>query len=318
MSGFSRGFERLDEFCNALSDARDTRWHDLVSYCRPAGTSSGYDGLRLVVHDDILHFYRQGQRVAEVAYSGTRFTWKAHREYVVNLGSVSRDYPNIVAATETPRPDKDVQYRPGGVEHVIARAGSHVGPEKSFVDDLVAHNANIIDLEMGWSRGEQQQQMIDLVNLEVRDRSAKVVLWEAKVSTNDELTHPDARKPKAEDEPPYKYIFDQIDAYRKRLETTGNRAAVINAYIQSCKTLTGIHRAAGSDQSLSKDIRDIADGKITDIEVDTAPRAVVLKIKNHRDGAWSEKLNRLREKGVVVKVCHPGDLGSFDLLRESE
>lgn len=145
----------------------------LLSKWRPAGQDSGADGLRLSVRNGYLNFYRCGQSVARVSF-GRRARPRAevHIKYVAE-GATEQRYATLDCSTLTCKTFGDLQPYSGieTLEKWIRASAAYAGVEKKFVDRVLTHNADVIDLEMGLpaaSKGDTAPRM-DLVVIEPRE-----------------------------------------------------------------------------------------------------------------------------------------------------
>jgi hypothetical protein len=158
---------------NRLSDAvlgENTWLCDLLRYWRPPGDGIGNDlgrqqapqtagqseedpkCLRLAVRKGYLNFYRRGQSVAKVDVdSSEKLRARVHNKYVYGDGGKGNDYVFLTAAGVPERGTGQLTPydRITCLDKWISNANAYVGDEKRFVDDVVAWNPNVIDLEMG-------------------------------------------------------------------------------------------------------------------------------------------------------------------------
>jgi hypothetical protein len=181
----------------------------------------------------------------------------------------------------------------------IAEADTHGGAEKTLVDDLVADNPTVIDLEMGlpaWGARKTPSRM-DCVALE-RDeggRGTSIVFCEAKVIGDARLRS--RSRPE---------VVDQFDAYRRYLDEDHHRARVLAAYRETCRLLREVHGMAARlrrADPLDTSVLAAAAGRL-DIGIDPTPRLVIFSGDGHRiAGGWDGHLAKLRrDHGIPCLV----------------
>ena len=149
MPAFARSFAMktlaqwdADKPGSAISQLFD-RW------ALPGEKATSQAPLRLGLRDRYINFYVKGQSVAKLSYGLTGPKLSVHSGYVAGQSRGSErdatlqsyeDY-NAKALTDT--------VTAALVEGWIETAVTYASAEKRFIDDLVAANAGIIDLEMG-------------------------------------------------------------------------------------------------------------------------------------------------------------------------
>jgi len=199
MTKFDRKFN-VDAVEEAVHTGGNAWFRDLLIHWRPAGELQGIgqrssqsdaDHLRLAIRDGYLNFYRDGQSVAEVSFVKGKHQGKVHNKYVYGDQGSGQEYVKIIDGKYKNHDGKPLVYRDGIVHEWIHNADAYAGKEKSFVDEVVARNADVIDLEIGlpadpdlWS--EKSAPRMDLATIEPCGDHYKLVLWEAKLATNPE------------------------------------------------------------------------------------------------------------------------------------
>jgi hypothetical protein len=134
----------------------------------PQQKHSGEKSLRLTLHKKYYEGWRRGSPPAEAC----------GQEVVVLTDD------KLCDATEAAR-----------VESWIATAATYSSHEKRFVDDLIAKNPNVIDMEMGLpgdnrvlnKNGKKVAPRMDLVTVVTEKGSPCLNFWEAKCADNSEL-----------------------------------------------------------------------------------------------------------------------------------
>ena len=206
MTEFQRKFDV--DCVERLLDAPENAWFgDLLKRWRPAGDCPNgnehptqADHLRLAVRNGYLNLYRAGQSVAQVRIvNKCKLQAKIHRKYV--FGKDCQPEESYVLVTDGGFSDRHGARIPYCEELLrgwirAASDNEYAKEEKSFVDDLVAQNSGVIDLEAGlpwdpdiWSKRGSRR--IDLVALEGCGHRFGLVFWEAKLVTNSEARSED-------------------------------------------------------------------------------------------------------------------------------
>lgn len=298
---FDRRFGRNPESILKLSEVPWGR-HLLGLWC-PAGSTTGRYGLRLAIRNGTLNFYRRGQSVAKVGFdragqpvadlhlayvTGQTFWGQPYARLSGDRWSCAK-FPNHLGHYGSERQ----------LQEWVERADAHRGAEKAFVDDLVANNPNVIDLEMGLpafinALGAKTAPRMDLVALELRDGRPVIVFWEAKMMENGELRSRSDPK-----------IIRQLEDYRSWLNGPGRRQEVAAAYQASCRLQVTLHSLA---RQINPDIADL--GALvrrvalsnSELGIDPAPRVVVSDLR--KDRSWIEHLHsdRLHKEGISVHL----------------
>jgi hypothetical protein len=271
---------------------------DLLKHWRPAGEVERDlgdsrtdppppDYLRLAIRHGYVSFYCGGQCVAKVTLPKGRLEAAVHNKYVGGDKDGGQAYINIARRDG----DRDVH-------RWIAEAGRFAKHEKRFVDRLVAHNADVIDLEaclpadpLLWP--DKQAPRMDLVAIERCDDHFRLAFWEAKLVTNREVRCQNG-EPK---------VIGQLQKYRKWLEK--NRELVCEAYRRACGDLVALHRIAralSNKAELGSAIVALAAQDAPKLCVDTKPRLVIDDRKKNQSFTQNDHLAKLRERGLHVQV----------------
>jgi hypothetical protein len=310
MSTFNRQFD-VDGAEKAVHLPENTWFRDLLKYWRPAGEAAGDHRepqnepqpeavhLRLAIRDGYLNFYRAGQSVAEVRFSNGKLEGRVHNKYVYGEKGSGQKYVKITDGGFTGCDGSLVRYTDDLVRNWSLAACDYAGGEKLFVDELVAHNANVIDLEAGlpadpelWD--EKSAPRMDLVALEPCGNHWKLVFWEAKLVTN-----PEAR---CEGESPK--VIGQLDKYERWLKK--NRNTVRESYRRSCEDLVKLHAIA---KSLCPDKADLGAGIVmvdgqdpSELCLDRQPRLIIDDTHKNASFTAHGHLKKLRNLGVHVHM----------------
>lgn len=267
-------------------------WEELLIRLKPSGEELGDTGLRLAVRDGYLNFYHQGQAIAKVGFTQNNLLRSEQHVKYVFESATSQKYTKLVGDSNCiTNPDNNKEFAQYlGSETLdlwITRSKKHKGEEKTFVEQVIAANENIIDMEMGLPGSGFR---IDLVTIEEDQGQAKIVLWEAKLTS-------DTRCRSSIDQPE---VINQISKYREFLIEEKNQLEVINAYITACKVQTHICQLAG--KQVSKTIEAVAKGTLQ-LGLDTEPRLLFLhNPKNTQKDSWLPHQQKLIDKQIKLQV----------------
>lgn len=308
MSAFGRGLTKPDEeaLLRMARDAEPNWFRDLLALWTPSGSPSGPSGLRLAVRNGYLNFYRRGQSVARVAVGrdGRPFA-QTHVKYAYGPERIEQAYARLRDERIERRGLPTLPYEGpatlsgwiDAIEGGGSGAGSHrgwVGEEKDAVDQTIAGNPEIIDLEMGLPAepGSRSAYRMDVVALERSPEGPRVVFWEAKLIADPRLRSRDKKTGALK-------VVNQLQQYARYVEDEGRRAAVGAAYAETCRLLVRLHSAAaefGPAPQLDDIVRQAAASKGS-LAVDPRPRLVVFDA-GQASRALVEAVNALWAGGV--------------------
>jgi hypothetical protein len=190
--------------------------------------------LRLAIRNGYINFYRGGQSVAKIDGSSGRLQAQIHNKYVHGEKGTGQTYITLMSAGLPTRRQAGCGKE---LEAWVANANKHVGPEKRFVDRIVARNPDTIDLEMAlpnYSK-ERETPRMDLVALEPAGNRWRIVFWEAKLVD-------DARARCRGDAPPK--VVDQLTKYTSWLRHANHSELVAGAYQNTCRLLVEFRELA--------------------------------------------------------------------------
>ena len=307
MTKFKRKFD-VDCVEQLLDEPENAWFGDLLKCWRPAGddpngnenpTQAGH--LRLAVRNEYLSFYRAGQSVAKVRIiDKCKLQAKIHRKYV--FGKDCQGEEDYVVVTDGGFSDQHGARVPYCEELLRGwiRAASdkkYAKKEKCFVDNLVAKNPSVIDLEAGlpWDRDiwkKKSAKRIDLVTIEPCGDLYRLVFWEAKLVTNKETRSRTVPQ-----------VFGQMENYGCWLAK--HHDEVREAYQHTCKVLARLHAIAKAHYSVT----DLGDAIVTvagqdgpQLGIDTRPRLIISD--EDKSAAFIEHghLDKLREQGFQVHM----------------
>jgi hypothetical protein len=277
---------------NQLPEENPEWWKDLLQRLKPAGEELGDYGLRLAVRENYLNFYHKGQAVAKVGFNQKRELYlELHIKYVFPDAKTQKyvrltgNESNII----NPENENDSTDYLGSstLNDWTDRASKYEGDEKNFVEDIIAANDNVIDMEMGLPGSGYR---IDLVSLERHDdNSAHVVFWEAKLTT-------DKRCRTNSDSPE---VLKQLQRYRAFLTNPDRQQQLKEAYVKACK----VHvKVVKKEESVAPIIREVAKGTLK-LAIDSEPRLLIYnKDSEPKPNSWLRHQGKLRKNDVKMQI----------------
>jgi hypothetical protein len=284
---FERCLKGWEAFEKAATSVESHWFKDLLSLWRPSGQSSGPDGLRVAIRNGYLNFYRLGQSVSRVYCVSGDLAADVHYKYigVEPLPGMSKSpYLRLTKEGVFFRNTFVASYE--GLSTLlqwIAVAGGekYAGDEKSIVDELVAQNDNVVDLEMALPAraGSKSAVRMDLVAIE----DGTVVFWEVKTVDDSRI------RCKAEfEEDKFPEVLKQLSNYRVFLEEHSHVRQVESAYRHAAKLLVKLRALAdkiGPALALGSSIIDASQADTLAVELQAALVVVDLPADNKR--AWT-------------------------------
>jgi hypothetical protein len=263
-----------------------------------------FQHLRVAFRRNYMNFYCGGQSIAMVNFGRDGLQAKIHKKYVygckgAELDSVKSD-PNVKLTS------KGIQeLSTGGLvpccspQEWITNANSKIGHEKRFVDLIVAHNPDVMDLEMGLPAYSDvpNAPRIDLVALEPHEGGKRVVFWEVKLVCDGRARCEGTELPE---------VVTQLEAYTKWLSDDVRAQEVIDAYRNNCRLLVGLHEIANSNDldigELGPGIQKVAASGETSLSVDPKPRLLIIYDRKDESFRQNQHLNKLRGAGWQVQT----------------
>lgn len=304
---FKRKLDRLDALMALPSKALPQWWIDLLDLWRPSGVPADKYGLRLAIRDGYLNFYRRGQSIAKVEFDRQGVPKAAiHIKYVDDgHGPHDQEYVGI-RGDWIHRKGKDTTPY-GGIQQLKAWIEvvdkNYAGVEKNFVDELVAANPNVIDLEMGlpaW-KVPKTAPRIDLVEIVPTSAGPSVVFWEAKLTSDGRMR---SSKEVVKDQNPE--VLEQLADYREFLGSEERVQLVVRAYENTAILIKKLRvmadQFAGEVQPLGLVITEVANGR--HLQVDCTPRLVVLH--DAKPEGWAVHEAKLRSANVAMQMVDMG------------
>lgn len=336
MSEFNRCLKHLDE----INGDVPTWWRDMLSLWAPSGQIAGDFGLRLAIRDNYLNFYRRGQSVARVEIiAGHTLRATIHHKYIPRLhdkldGATLASQPYLQlegdsilhkgAVIGRYQGPADLQKWIITINGEIDRGRGYSGAEKCWVDQIVAMNPDIIDLEMGLPACDEVTvaNRIDIVALERDDDGIKIAFWEAKLASDGRM------RSRGEVEPgKVPKVLEQLDNYNKFLSASGNEDRVVGAYKRAAEVLLKLASMPNNgpySRPLGELIQAIAKGD--SLSVDKQARLVILDKygtlfqRNERrealsKTAWAKHEAKLRQANVPMQIFVDCETPEYGLVK---
>jgi hypothetical protein len=320
MTDFNREFP-ID--CRGEAVLRESGWFsDLLRCWRPAGEAVGagcrngevsllpeckaendLKHLRVAFRDGYMNFYRGGQSIAKVSFlSQKKLQARLHNKYVYGRKEGGQAYVTLTSA-EFPEREIGRLVPYSGLDSWISNANEYVGHEKRFVDLIVAHNPNVIDLEMGLpayskAAGKNRAPRMDLVALEAKGGWWQIVFWEAK------LVDDGRARCRGSDAP--RVVVGQLADYTDWLDDEERKKRVVLAYQETCRMLVRLHAVARyvcpDIQELGSGIREVAAPGAPPLGIDCKPRLVIDNCRKDVSFEAHKHLEKLRSAPCNLQV----------------
>jgi hypothetical protein len=244
---FERCLTGWSAFDNAATSDEPHWFKDLLSLWRPSGHCSGETGLRLAIRNGYLNFYRLGQSVARVYCVSGDLRADVHYKYVLREPRPGMSKSPYLRLTQKGVSFGHTLVAPyEGISTLlqwisVAGGEKYAGDEKTIVDELVAKNDNVVDLEMAlpaWTFPKLAVRM-DLVAIE----DGKVVFWEVKTVTDSRIR---CNAEFLADKFPH--VLEQLSHYRVFLEQASRVEQVERAYLNTAKLLVKLRQLADKNE----------------------------------------------------------------------
>ncbi len=211
-------------------------------WCLPGEVALGEGpSLRLGLRYGYLNFYANGQSVGKLSVSGRGPKLEVHQAYFSgrrrdrsDVGGPVFGYKSLDAEALATTATASL------VRGWVETAKSYASAEKCFVDELIAANAGVIDLEMGLpanalDTGKRAAPRMDLVVAQRRGgEPVSIAFWEAKCANNSELRATSPGLPR---------VLEQVEKYVDWMGNAGRVAQVGQAYRDAAAILVELHKA---------------------------------------------------------------------------
>lgn len=335
MSTFGRTFA-IEDVTDPVLKANP--WFaDMLRNWRPAGDAIYRDGvdadnrvstgqarseesnhLRLAIRHRYVNLYRGGQSIARVHFVGGALRASIHNKYVYGDKCDNQDYVTLsLAGFQGNKKYEDREYRGAAdLKCWIENANGHVGDEKKFVDAIVAHNADTIDLEMALpayspAPRERIAPRMDLVALEPAGDRWQIVFWEAKLVDDPRLRCRGDGSPE---------VVDQLKRYTSWLGYENHCELVASAYQNACRLLVAFRglvfeRLNCGIGKLGPGIVAAANAGAPPLLVDRKPRLVIENLDN-RDTSFERNGHLQKLRGAPHNIHVQMVTGHSDMTLE--
>jgi hypothetical protein len=295
----------------------DNWWKELLRLWAPAGSPAG---LRLAIRSNYIDFYRMGNRVAHVSFGQCKkgeaapVFVKTHAKYVHGEDGGDKE----VAARNTSdgwswageaRPISFAQIVDNIDDRMAAlRNGAYPrkGLEKQGVDDILANNPAVIDLEMALPRDPTIAKpadgapRMDLVTLERHGAEIRVVFWEAKTFDDPRLRFEDVEE--VEDGRKKKNVLRQLEIYSNYVLDKDRSQEIVVAYRNTCVLLKRFASMRGSEPL--HPVVEAAASEEASLVVDSKPRLVIFSSEGGKDvesdPSWTRHRDRIKNAGYAM------------------
>lgn len=209
--------------------------------------------LRLGVRDGYVNFYVKGQSVAELSCGRDGPRLSVHQAYVSGRVRTGRR-DSVPREQGYDKFDANALTKPATatlISRWVETAETYASAEKRFVDDLVASNPGIIDLEMGSPAGDEPDSArvaprMDLAAAQVMDGLPSIAFWEAKCAINKELRSSKEYEAREDGGFSGSTVLDQVREYVDWMEEGDRIAQVRKAYKDTAALLLEFHRLFGN------------------------------------------------------------------------
>ena len=160
------------------------------------GEMGAHNGLRIAIRNRYLNLYVGGQSVAKISTSANGVRLKLHRKYYEGWKKGSAEAKScgqqMVSLSDTDLRDPECSRR---ANVWVQTAAGYCGSEKLFVEDLIASNPNVIDMEIALPAddrligpdGKKAAPRMDLALVDTHNAPIAVNFWEAKMAENPDL-----------------------------------------------------------------------------------------------------------------------------------
>ncbi|MGH6794724.1 MAG: hypothetical protein ACREDM_01485 [Methylocella sp.] len=244
---------------------------DMLLYWRPAGDAlrrempqatelltkgppheEDPERLRLAIRDGYINFYRGGQSIAKIDFdSKGNLQAKIHNKFVNGKQGSGQTYVTLNATGLRDEKTGSLGKYKGlaDLRRWVSNANEYIGDEKQFVDQIVARNPNVVDLEMAlpaYDPKEKTAPRMDLVALEPVGDRWRIVFWEVKLAGDSRARCKGDRvwPTYVGDEHTAPKVLRQLWNYTRWLRHDGHRELVETAYQKACQLLVEFHELA--------------------------------------------------------------------------
>lgn len=251
MKAFDRSFNTT-RLSSAMDDFPVIR--ELFKRWALPGEQDGSKKLRVAVRNGYLNLYVSGQSVAKIEVKRDGLCLSVHKKYLLtDAMKRSEEALKCGQGMTTLRgadlADLDLAQQ---VETWVSNAEFYCGAEKRFVDVLVSHNANVVDLEMALPGDDKMRNAknrmvsprMDLVTVQIDDDMPTLNFWEVKCANNSELRATAEIDLVKETGAP---VAKQLNKYMRWLDFEGREDQVRCGFQRSAQVLLDLAEIFGKD-----------------------------------------------------------------------
>jgi hypothetical protein len=227
----------------------------------PGENTTAAAPLRLGVRDGYVNFYVKGQSIAKLS-SGLEGPKLAVHEAYVEGRARGGERSSLPPAKSYVRFSASALADPATaalIEGWIKTADSYASAEKRFVDDLIAANPGVIDLEMGLpandaAGSERVAPRMDLVIVEMDgNQPPSIAFWEAKCANNGELRSSEEWHELEGGGFTGPKVINQIEKYVSWMDGENRVAEVRDAYRATATILQDFDRLFRGENAVAPD-----------------------------------------------------------------
>lgn len=229
----------------------------------PGEKATSETPLRLGLRDGYLNFYVKGQSVAKLFRGRGGPKLSVHKAYVAGRRRQRGDGAPPMQGYQDY--DASALADPATAALVagwIETAETYASTEKRFVDDLIAANPGVIDLEMGLPAsdlpgGERVAPRMDIVIAQLANGGVpSIAFWEAKCANNSELRARGEYERRQDGSFTGPRVLEQVGKYVRWMAESDRIAQVRQAYRNTADKLLEFHNLfRGNDSGQPECIR---------------------------------------------------------------
>ncbi len=281
---------------------RDSWWADVLADPK----------LIVALRGTYLNVYWRGQSLFRVESTSAGLHVTTHEKYLVDprlASQVALDGQTFDISSLTEKGFIRSYEGPPTIAKMKKAAGLFSGLEKTGCHEIAVRNSGVIDCEIAFpgkvslaDGGEDKRApRIDITALESSAGNARLVFWEAKHYSNNELRAENGLAP----------VLRQVRIYKKYLSE--NREAIERSYTRMAKNLLSISDM-GWKRNLSPLIEDVATGKKTlTLGAEPVVGLVVFGFDSAQrdDAGWKAHRERLEKEIIHIRTA--GDVRNVRL-----
>lgn len=245
----------MTDFARYFAVEALARWHSehpntLVerlfrSWALPGEATTGDTPLRLALRDGYANFYAKGQSVAKLSIGSSGPSLSVHNAYVTARKAGAPRTQNYVTFTPQQLAESGLAAE---LPNWVKAAHQHATAEKRFVDDLIAANPGVLDIEMALPAGDTiaGQRVAPRMDLVIAQRQGEaapmLAFWEAKCANNSELRSRKDRELLGDGKHSGPHVLSQVQKYVDWISEDGRASQVRTAYVATAETVEALHR----------------------------------------------------------------------------